>query len=258
LNTRVDALAALFADDDSSSQAITELARLGVLRSAVAIGVRSARRLDTLTERNGTSRIESAVRHTGVFAELARVTGARDAAPADAFSNDLIARGIDDERARYFAEALDEQRVLVLLDAEAVDAARTSALVAFGADFGLENRAGIAETLPLRREVLDVSKRVVVTAEVTVRTEIVSERRVVELDLEREEFVIEQRDVLNPHAPVAVTRIPLRHEEASITKSTIVTGEVSVRTETAVDHSRIEEVIKHEVLRVDDPREGPS
>ncbi len=258
MNARVDALAALFPDDDSASEAITELARLGVLRSAIALGVHSARRLDVLTERNGTARIESAVRHTGVFAELARVTGAREAAPSDAFPSDLVDRGIDEERAHYFAGALDDHRVLLVLDAEAVDAARTSALVTRGADFGLENRAGLSEVLALRREVLDVSKRVVVTAEVTVRTEIVTERRVIELELEREVFVIEHRNLLEPKAALAVTRIPLRHEEASIVKTTVVTGEVAVRTETFVDQSTIDEVVKHEVLRVDDPRSGAS
>ncbi|GAC1303806.1 MAG: hypothetical protein NVSMB19_14120 [Vulcanimicrobiaceae bacterium] len=254
MNVRIDALAALFPDEERASQAVTELARLGVLRNAIALAARSSRRLDAICERNGTERIESAVRHTGVFAELARVTGGRDAAPPDAFANDLIARGIDDERAHYFASALDDQRVLLVLAADAVDAARTAALATHGADFGLENRDGLIETVALRREVLDVSKRVVVTAEVTVRTEIVAERRVIELDLEREEFVIERRDLLDPNVPVAITRIPIRHEEASVVKTTIVTGEVAVRTETLVDHARIDEVVKHEILRVDDPR----
>ncbi len=256
MNARVGSLAALLPDDESASQAVTELARLGVVRSAIALGVHSARRLDSLCERNGTARIEAGVRHTGVFAELARATGAREAAPADAFLNDLGARGIDIDRAQYFAGELDDRRVLLILDADAVDEPRTTVLIKYGADFGLENRAGLAETVPLRREILDVSKRTVVTAEVVVRTEIVTERRVVELDLEREEYVIERRDLLDPRAPVEVTRIPLRHEEASITKTTVVTGEVTVRTETLVDRSRIDEVMKHEVLRVDDPRNG--
>ncbi|GAC1568566.1 MAG: hypothetical protein NVS2B3_12880 [Vulcanimicrobiaceae bacterium] len=254
MSARVDALAAFLPDDERATDAVTELGCLGVLRTSIALGVRSQRRLDALCERNGTERIESAVRHTGMLAELQRVTGAREAVPATAFPSDLAARGLDDERAHYFAAELDDARVLLVLEASEVDAARTNALVALGADFGLENRAGLETIVPLRREVLDVSKRVVVTAEVTVRTEIVSERRTLEIELEREEFVIERRDPREPNAPVAITRIPLRHEEASVVKTTVVTGEVAVRTETTVDSSRIDEVVRHEVLRVDDSR----
>jgi len=258
VNTRVDALAALFENDDRLSEAVTELARIGVLRSAMAIGVRSSRRLDALAERNGTERIESAVRHTGVFAELQRVTGARETVSPDAFGNDLIGRGVGPERARYFVDRLDDDHALLVLEAGAVDESRVSVLAAHGADFGLANGGGVTEIIPLRREVLEVSKRVVVTAEVTVRTEIVAERRVIELDLERAEFVIEKRDPRDPTAPPVITRIALRHEEASIVKTTVVTGEVSVRTEMAVDTSRIEEIVKHEILRVDDSRTGVS
>lgn len=258
MNARVDAVAALFADDDRASEAITELARSGVLRTSMALGTRSSRRLDALTERNGTDRIESAVKHTGVFAELQRVTSGRETAPADAFAKELVTRGIDDERAAYFDRALDDACVLLVLRADAVDPARISVLATKGADFGLENHSGLDEVVPLRREVLDVSKRVVVTAEVVVRTEIVSERRIIELDLEREEFVIERRDPRDPQAEVTITRIPLRHEEASIVKTTFVTGEVAVRTEASIDSSRIEEIVRHEVLRVDDPRRDVS
>lgn len=253
MNARVAVVAALFADDERASEAVTELARMGVLRTSIALGTRSSRRLDSLVERNGTERIDSAVRHTGMFAELQRVTSGRETAAPDAFSRELAARGVDEERARYFEGALDDARVLVVIPGDAIDAERLAVLGAHGADFGLENGSGLDHVVPLRREIVDVSKRVVVTSEIAVRTEIVSERRVIELELEREEFVIERRDPRDPGAAVEITRIPLRHEEASIVKSTIVTAEVDVRTETTIDASRIEEIVRHEVLRVDDP-----
>jgi uncharacterized protein (TIGR02271 family) len=62
-----------------------------------------------------------------------------------------------------------------------------------------------------------------------------------------------ERTVHGPDgSDVRTLRIPLKHEEAIISKRTIVTEDVVVRTEQFVDIQHIEETVRHEVLHVDE------
>lgn len=243
---------AVFTSEAALSQAIAELARIGLARETIAVAARSGKALDTFVRELGVARIDTGVHHDGVFADLARATGQREATPADALARDLVERGIDVGRAQYFDGRVRAGSFLVVLPTHDEEPAALETLAAHGADLGLANASGLIETIVLRREVLDVGTVAVVTSEVVVRTEIVLERKVIELDLEREDFVIERRDPRTPNAPAEITRIPLRHEEAIIRKETFVTGEVHVRTEQIVDSSVVEETLRHEVLRVDE------
>lgn len=254
ISARRPAVAAQFVDDDVVSDTITELARLGVARKSIWLGTQSRKRLDALVERNGSSSLDSAVRHVGMFADFARATGQREPDHPEDLNDDLVRHGVDRDRADGFVRNLGEDGILLVLEGDAVDEARLAVLVSAGADLGLANRSGTEKIIPLRREVIDVAKRVVKTAEIVFRTEIVHERRMLEIELEREDFVIEHRDLSSPDVPIRTTRIPLRHEEASIVKTTVLTGEVIVRTEMIVDRSHVDEAIRYEVLDIDDPR----
>ena len=88
--------------------------------------------------------------------------------------------------------------------------------------------------------------------EVTVRTEVIVETTWLEVRLEREEYVIERRDLSIDGAPVVVTRIPLKHEEAFVQKRVVVTNEVVVRPERVVESSTIREDLRNETFRIHD------
>ncbi|GAC1396839.1 MAG: hypothetical protein NVS3B17_15920 [Vulcanimicrobiaceae bacterium] len=244
--------AAAFDSTESLAQAVTEIARLGRTRDSIAVATRSSKTLDDVVRDLGVARIDAGVHHDGVFADLARATGQREATAPDALAHELVARGVDPGRAGYFDRSVRDGALLLVVASNPNDeAAVYAALVRFGADLGLANGAGLRRTIPLRREVIDVRKVAVVTGEVVVRTEILSERKVIELVLEREVLVIERRDPRAPNAAPEITHIPIRHEEAIVSKETIVTGEAHVRTEQFVDTSTIEETVRYEVLRVE-------
>jgi uncharacterized protein (TIGR02271 family) len=163
----------------------------------------------------------------------------------------LLAHGVDADRAIHFASALGEGVLLVMPGSE-VTPESVGVLIAARADLGLANMGGIEHVIPLRAEQLRIDKSVVVTSEVTVRTDVITEMQSYDVELTREEFVIE-RTVHGPDgSDVRTLRIPLKHEEAIISKRTIVTEDVVVRTEQFVDIQHIEETVRHEVLHVDE------
>jgi len=249
---------ALFGSNEALGEAVTALARIGRSRESLAVAARSAKTIELLEHDLGVARIDAGIRHDGVLADFARATGQREPAPADALGQELTRRGIDAGRAAYFDERVRNGATLLLVPTRDDDERALAILTARGADLGLANGPGLFRTLQLRREVLDVGKHAVVSNEVVVRTEIVVERKHIELELEHEEFVIERRDPRMPAAPPEITRIPLRHEEAIVRKETYVTGEVTVRTEQRVEVAAIDETLQHEVLRVDDASADPA
>lgn len=231
VHARQNAVGALFAEDDAAIGAIDDLIAAGVRPSAISVATRSAERTRRLAAPHG----------------IATLSPDR---VEDGLAGLLLDRGIDPDRAIHFSGALGEGVLLVLAGAEA-DAERVGIFVGARADLGLANVSGIEHTILLRAEQLTVDKGVVVTNEVTVRTEVVTEVRTFEMQLQREEFVIE-RTLYGPEgSELFLTRIPLRHEEPVITKRTVVTEEVVVSTEQLVDVAHIEETVKHEVLHVE-------
>lgn len=243
---------ATFLDESALARAVGELARIGLARETLTVAARQEKTLAALVRDLGVRRIDAGVHHEGMFADLARATGQREPTPPDALERELIAHGIDEERARYFDGQVRDGAILLIVPASDNEDALGS-IVGQGGDLGLVNGAGLVTTIPLRREVLDVRKIAVPTSEVIVRTEIIVETKTIELELEREEFVIERFDPRTPGVAPHITRIPIRHEEAVVRKETFVTGEVRVHTEQHVDVSTIEETLRHEVLRVDEP-----
>lgn len=242
---------ALFDDESKIRAAIAELTRSGLVRETIALGVRNGKRMQVLNDEFGTAPLHGAVQHTGLFTEFARVAGVHEANEPK-LREELLRRGVDEERAEYFDGALSGDRVLLVFEAAAMTAERLSILTRMRADLGLANGPGIVDTIPVRAEVLDISKRVVVENEITIRTEVISERRVIEVELMREEVVIERRSP-SGNAP-EIIRLPTKHEEVRVEKHTVVTDEVIVRTDQFVETVAVEEIVRHEVVTIDDPQ----
>ncbi|MBD5655251.1 MAG: YsnF/AvaK domain-containing protein [Candidatus Eremiobacteraeota bacterium] len=249
-------VAALFENDDTFGKAVQALHRIGIVRATLVAAARSAKRMTALAERYGVDWTDSAIRENGMLAEFARITG-REEQPAASLQEELVERGVDADRARTFDERLGGSNVLLMVPG-ANNAAALEILARAGADLGFKNGAGLVKTIPLRSETIEVVKRIVVDAEVRVRTDVIVERKTFEIELTREELVIERTDRLIDGSPLEVIRIPLKHDEAIIDKQTIVTSEVLVRTEFYVDHSVVTEELRHEELVVADPRQTTS
>lgn len=226
-----NAVGALFESDDAAGDAVAGLVRTGVLPGSLTVVTHAAGRARQFGDRY----------HVRVGDH--RVT-------------DLAKLGIDDDRAEHFANALGEGVLLVLPGGE-VSPERVGVLLRARADLGLANVGGIERVIPLRAETLDVQKAVVVTNEVTVSTEVIKETKSYDVELTREEFVIQRRRVgVEGPGAVETIRIPLRHEEVVLTKHTIVTEEVTVHTEQMMDVEHVEETLRHEVLHVENELPG--
>ncbi len=115
--------------------------------------------------------------------------------------------------------------------------------------------------VPVHEERLDVAKRPVELGEVQVHKEVVSEQQTVPVELSREEVHVEQRDVANrPVAPgdagdafkEGTIRVPVRGEEAVVTKEAVVTGEVVINKERTTETQQVGDTVRKEVVHVDE------
>ena len=112
------------------------------------------------------------------------------------------------------------------------------------------------EVIPLKSEELDVNKRVVVDEKVIIKKP-VKETKTIEVQLNREEIEsIERRppsiesegEAQYPIQSPEEIKIPLRREEAQVTKKPYVKEEVVVKKKTVTDRKEITEEVTSEVL----------
>lgn len=111
--------------------------------------------------------------------------------------------------------------------------------------------------LQLREEQLRVGKERVQTGEASIRKEVITEHRSVDVPLQREELVIERRPASGQAAAGTIgqsetIRVPLSEERATVSKNTVVTEEVSIGKKSTTDTQRVGADVSKEKLVVDD------
>jgi uncharacterized protein (TIGR02271 family) len=118
--------------------------------------------------------------------------------------------------------------------------------------------------VPVHEERLEVEKRPAQLGEVDVRKRVEEHQETVPVELEREEVHVERRDVAERPATEAdlpgafqegTIRVPVRGEEAVARKDTVVTGEVVIDKQRATERQQISDVIRREVVDVDEDYE---
>ena len=137
--------------------------------------------------------------------------------------------------------------------------------VYLGADYaagaGLaEGRAEGEMRVPIVEEQLNVEKREGQIGEVGIRREVTEEQQTIPVDLRREEVHVEQRDVANRTLTAAeadaafekgTIRVPVRGEEAVVTKETVVTGEVVVTKEQTTERQQVTDTVRKQRVDID-------
>ncbi len=131
-----------------------------------------------------------------------------------------------------------------------------------GAQYFSAGRGGSAEgaaRVQVHEERLDVDTRQAQLGEVEVRKEVVSEQVSVPVELRREEAHVEQVDVrdrpVGPGEDVfqeGTIRVPIRGEEAVVSKQAYVTGEVVVGKEQTTERETISDTVRKERVQVDE------
>lgn len=111
-------------------------------------------------------------------------------------------------------------------------------------------------TLKLREEQLRVSKDRVQAGEVSLRKEITTETKTIEVPIEREEVVITRRSASSTGDAGTIgddeeIRVPVSEERVNVTKDTIVTGEVDISKRTVTDKQTVTGEVRKENVKVD-------
>lgn len=189
----------------------------------------------------------------------------------------------DSESRRYFEDHYQQRRHLVLVNAtrdrsEAIRILESCGgsveeqasefydqeLQRSGRAFGMNE----AQSMELREEELRMRKEAVQTGEVSLRKEVVTETRNIEVPVSREEVVIERHRLsadevaragatgqeISASAEREEIRIPVSEERVIVDKTVVPREEVTVSTRRVEGTERVSEDVKREEVRVE--REG--
>lgn len=131
-----------------------------------------------------------------------------------------------------------------------------------------ETTAGSGQTAQMRdtgairvpevEERLNVEKREAQMGEVRVHREVTEERKTVPVDLKREEVHVERRDVERPMRAgedafkEGTISVPVRGEQAVVSKEAVVTGEVVLNKERTTEHQDVSDTVRRTEVHVDD------
>jgi uncharacterized protein (TIGR02271 family) len=194
----------------------------------------------------------------------------------------LVGAGIPEEEAKYYHSEFEAGRTIVTVHAgdradeatailrrhgaydmqtrgaTAACATTSTASAAGAATTGaaMTHRGGADRKIELREEELHAHKRPVEVGEVTVRKEVVTEHKTVEVPVRREEVVVERHAATGrAHAGEIregeEIRVPVMKEEVIVEKQPVVKEEVVVGKRTVHDTERVAGEVKKEQVRVE-------
>jgi uncharacterized protein (TIGR02271 family) len=113
--------------------------------------------------------------------------------------------------------------------------------------------------VPVAEERLEVEKRQAELGEVQLRKTVEQEQVAVPVELQREEVRVDQRDVADRPVQAGdqvfeegTIRVPVRGEEAVVSKQAVVTGEVVVGKERTVERQQVSDTVRRERVEVDE------
>ncbi|MCL7749445.1 YsnF/AvaK domain-containing protein [Halalkalibacter alkaliphilus] len=101
-----------------------------------------------------------------------------------------------------------------------------------------------SETLQLREEELELTKKRVQTGEVKIHHEVVEDKKTITVPIKRQEMVIEA-------ANEEEIRIPIKEEEIEIHKHPVKVNEVSIENRQIEENVTVTEKLKKEVAHID-------
>ena len=183
----------------------------------------------------------------------------RQLPPTDRFRRDEF-RGVDDETADAQNRGLAERGGAALRDAEddAVTIAGLPGEPAAAAPAAHRPAAAEELVVPVAEERLQVEKRQTELGAVELHKRVVEEQVSVPIELSREEVRVYKQDIPDrpAHPGEAVfdggtTRIPVRGEDAIVTKEAVVTGEVVLDKERVVEREQITDTVRKERVEVE-------
>ena len=248
-------IAAIYIDRESAHDALDGLHRAGFRR--VWLGV---------TRTDTTAADEPLVEpdNAGGFMEALGRFFSGDASRAGTLHDALVRHGLDEAQARRIDAEIDPGNAVVLVDGEYDPAQATRILETSGGALVPQSdrgAAGDSRRLELREERLALDKERVRSGEARVGTDVVTQQASVDVPVFHEELYIERRPVSEARAGAPETpigqgqeiRVPLNAERLDVSKATVVAEEVTVGKRRVEGIEHVNETVRREELRVDDP-----
>jgi uncharacterized protein (TIGR02271 family) len=116
-----------------------------------------------------------------------------------------------------------------------------------------------AQRLQLREEELRASKQPVEAGEVRLRKDVVTEEQTLNVPVTREEVYVERRPASGEvsDAPIGegeTIEVPVREEQANVTKQTVETGEIGIGKRQVQETQQVKDTVRREEAHIE--REG--
>jgi len=198
----------------------------------------------------------------------------------------LIGAGVPEHEAKYYHEEFEAGRTIVTVTTEgqaddatailrrhgaydmssrssAIPLAQTATPTMGAASHAATSHAASREgdTMEVKEERLHAEKRPIETGEVTVRKEVHTETKTLEVPVEREEVVIERTPMHGQATSKGVAasdiregeeiRIPVREDQVHVTKDAVVTEEVKVGKRVVEETERVSGQVRKEEIKVE-------
>jgi uncharacterized protein (TIGR02271 family) len=190
----------------------------------------------------------------------------------------LIGAGVPEHEAEYYHKEFEAGRAIVTVASDgradeamailrrhgAYDMSTRSASATAGqagattrAAAGTHGATREGDTIQVKEERLHAEKRPVEAGEVTIRKEVHTENKTLDVPVEREEVVIERHPVQGRAATEGdiregeQIRIPVREEEVNVTKDAVVKEEVKVGKRVVQDTERVSGQVRKEEVKVE-------
>jgi uncharacterized protein (TIGR02271 family) len=193
----------------------------------------------------------------------------------------LIGAGVPEHEAKYYHEEFEAGRTIVTVTADSRLDEATAILRRHGAyDIDSRNRSAATsqatatstgtvtgsavgahaaregDTIQVKEERLHAQKHPVETGEVTVRKEVHTENKTLEVPVSREEVVIERNPVHGRATAGDIregeqVRIPVREEQVNVSKDAVVVEEVNVGKRVVQDTEKVSGQVRKEEVKVE-------
>jgi len=198
----------------------------------------------------------------GLLDHLASALSGHQATDAK-LPEELVSKGVPQDEADYYQHEVDAGHALVLVESYGHQQQARDILHRYGA-YDASTHSPQAESdriIPVREEVLQAHKQLVVTGEVLIRKKIITEEKTITVPITREELVIERRPGSGelPAQPVSedetleealkdggTLRIVVREEQVRVEKYPVVKEEIVISKRQILETKHISDTLKRE------------
>jgi len=285
----------VFQDRLQADQAVADLLKAGFRKDQIGVAMRNAEGTETTVDDEGSHAESGAVTGAlaglglgalaglGVMAGVIPVIGpaiaagtlgvvlsnAAAGAGIAGLVGALVGAGVPEHEAKYYHEEFEAGRTIVTVTANGrADEATTILRRHRAYDMNTRSESASAavcdtesaktkdrDTIQVKEERLHATKQPVKTGEVSVRKEVHTENRTLEVPVEREEIVIERTPVHGRTATSGIAageeiRIPVSEEQVHVDKETVVAEEVKVGKRVVQDTKHVSGDVRKEEVTI--------